>query len=57
MIVRDLVLCFACDELMIFRHGRRVGMEDFDSARPRLLALVRRLFPDDAKIQALPARR
>lgn len=49
----EVVLCFSCDELMIFRHGQRVGMEDFDAARPRLVAVAKRLFPQDAKIQAL----
>lgn len=49
----EIALCFECDELMIFRMGRRVGMEDFDTARPRLVAVVKRLFPDDPKIQAL----
>jgi hypothetical protein len=49
----ELALCFECDELLIFRRGQRIGMEDFDAARPRLVALVKRLFPDDAKIQAL----
>jgi hypothetical protein len=49
----EIALCFECDELMIWRMGRRVGMEDFDDARPRLVAVVKKLFPDDAKIQAL----
>lgn len=49
----DIALCFSCDELMIFREGRRVGFEDFDAARPRLVAIVKRLFPDDEAIQAL----
>lgn len=49
----EIALCFECDELMVFRMERRVGMEDFDAARPRLVAVAKRLFPDDAKIQAL----
>jgi hypothetical protein len=49
----EIALCFECDELAIWRMGRRVGMEDFDAARPRLVALAKRWFPDDAKIQAL----
>ena len=49
----EIALCFECDELVIYRYGRRVGVEDFDSARLRLVALVRRLFPEDAEIQAL----
>ena len=49
----EIALCYECDELMIFRIGRRVGMEDFDAARPRLVAVAKKLFPDDPKIQAL----
>jgi hypothetical protein len=49
----EMALCFECDELMIWRLGRRIGMEDFDAARPRLVAVVKKLFPDDPKIQAL----
>lgn len=49
----DLALCFSCDELAIHRQGRRVGVEDFDAVRPELVAIVKRLFPDDADIQAL----
>jgi hypothetical protein len=49
----EIALCFSCDELMIFRRGSRIGVEDFDSARPRLVALAKRWFPDDARIQAL----
>ncbi len=49
----DVALCFECDELMIFRQGQVAGMEDFDAARPRLVAIVRRLFPDDPAILAL----
>jgi hypothetical protein len=49
----EIALCFECDELMIWRLGSRVGMEDFDDARPRLVAVVKKLFPDDAKIQGL----
>lgn len=49
----EIAMCFECDELMIFRMGQRVNMEDFDAARPRLVALMKRLFPADAKIQSL----
>lgn len=49
----DVALCFSCDELMIFRQGRVVNLEDFDDARPRLVALVKRLFPDDEDLQGL----
>ncbi len=49
----DVALCFECDMLTIHRHGKRIGVEDFDDERPRLVALMKRLFPDDAEIQGL----
>lgn len=49
----DVLFCFKCDELASYRGNTRVGGEDFDVARPRLLALVKRVFPEDEKIQAL----
>ena len=53
----DVLFCFSCDELAAFRGTRRVGIEDFDVARPRLLALVQRVFPGDEQLRALkPAR-
>jgi hypothetical protein len=53
----DVLLCFSCDELAAFREDKRLGSEDFDVARPRLLAVVKRLFPGDEKIQSLTDRR
>jgi hypothetical protein len=53
----DVLLCFSCDEFAAYRGDKRVGGEDFDVARPRLLALVKRVFPGDEKIQALKPRR
>ncbi len=49
----DVLLCFACNEMAVFRGGTRVGGEDTDNARATLVAIARRLFPDDAAIQAL----
>ena len=49
----DVVICFSCDELQIQVNGQRVGHEDFDNARGRLLAAVKRLLPEDAAIQKL----
>ena len=51
--VSEVLFCFSCDELEIYRNGARVGHEDFDAARAPLVAAMKRLFPDDAKIQAL----
>ncbi|MHC5020933.1 MAG: hypothetical protein ACYTGX_12645 [Planctomycetota bacterium] len=48
----DVLLCFSCDEWEFHGHGD-AAHEDFDPVRPALVKLVRALFPDDAKIQAL----
>lgn len=49
----DVLFCFSCDELAAYEGAKRVGGEDFDKARPRLLAIVKRLFPEDEKLQSL----
>ena len=51
--VVDVLFCFSCDELAVFTKGRRGGTEDFDAVRGRLLAVVKRAFPEDAEIQGL----
>lgn len=51
--VVDVLFCFSCDELAAYDGTKRVGGEDFDRARPRLLAIVKRLFPKDEKLQGL----
>lgn len=53
----EIAVSFADDTLTTWRLGRAVGYEDCDAARPALLALARRLFPQDARIGALPDRR
>lgn len=54
--VVTLLLCFTCDELAI-RTGRESKGEDFDFARPRLVTLVKQLFPNDPVIQGLALSR
>ena len=49
----EVALCFECDELVVWRFAQRIGIEDFDAARPRLAAVAKRLFPDDPKIAEL----
>jgi hypothetical protein len=53
----SVLLCFECDMAMNFLNGSYVGGGDFDDARPALVGSVRRLFPNDAKIQSLTERR
>jgi len=49
----DILLCFSCDELEVYRDGQKVGHEDFDPRRPDLVRLAKHLFPDDQAIQGL----
>jgi hypothetical protein len=50
----SIALCFECDLFAVFRNGARVNEEeDFDRIRSQLVALVKRLFPQDAAIQGL----
>ncbi len=49
----DLALCLDSDQVLVF-HGRTlVHYEDTDAARAELVALAKRLFPDDAYVQEL----
>ncbi len=54
----DVIVCFDCTELRVITRDadgktvKTVG-EDFDNARPALVALAKAAFPDDAEIQAL----
>jgi hypothetical protein len=53
-----MILCFTCSELKIVSPDpttkqRPYTTEDFDNARPVLVALVKKAFPNDPEIQAL----
>jgi hypothetical protein len=50
----DVLLCFGCDQIEIHQNGKRVGGKDFDKAREAIVAVVKKMFPDDAEIQAIP---
>jgi len=47
----DLLVCFSCNELRYYLDGNSVGESYFKS--PEILALTKKLFPDDKKIQLL----
>ena len=47
----DLLVCFSCNELRYILDGNSVGESYFKS--PEILALTKKLFPDDKKIQSL----
>jgi hypothetical protein len=54
----SIALCFKCDLFAVFWSGsgqefRVNAEEDFDRIRPQLVALVKRLFPDDPDMQKL----
>lgn len=49
----EIVFCFSCEVLAVYRNDERVGSEDFDQARESLAAIVKRWFPDDKAIQSL----
>ena len=48
----DILLCFSCDQLAIYRGKTRTGFEDFRN-RKELVGLVKKVFPDDDEIQKL----
>ena len=47
----DLLVCFSCRELRYYLDGKLAGGSHFESLE--FLALTKRLFPDDKKIQTL----
>lgn len=49
----DVLICYSCDELEVYVDGKKTGHEDFDPRRADLVAVAKRLFPDDDKIQLL----
>lgn len=51
--ITDVLFCFSCNELKINVDGSRVGGEDFDKRRAELVAIVKRVFPNDGVVQKL----
>lgn len=49
----DVLFCFSCDEIVVLVDAKRVGGEDIDNVRGQLLAIVKKLFPEDKAIQQL----
>ena len=47
----DLLVCFSCSELRYYMDGKVVGQSFFKPKK--LLSLVKKLFPNDDKIQSL----
>ena len=49
----DVLVCFKCDHVGVYRNGLWVSGEDCDDARDDLLGIVKPLFPNDPSIQSL----
>ncbi len=49
----DVLLCLRCKEVALFRSGKWIGTSDFDPIAPQVLDLVKRLLPDDDRLQSL----
>lgn len=54
----DLLICFSCSDLQYYFDGKVVDQPyDFYRVRPALVAEVKKLFPQDQEIQALPDKK
>ena len=49
----DVFFCFQCGDLAVTRDGKTLGIGDFDEMKRPFVQAVKKLFPDDAEIQAL----
>jgi hypothetical protein len=49
----DVVFCFECDILAVYRDGKLVRGKDFDAARPHFVRAMKILFPQDKAMQSL----
>jgi hypothetical protein len=49
----DVLFCFSCDELEVYRGDTKTGHEDFDPRRADLVRVAKRLFPGDPAIAKL----
>jgi uncharacterized protein YegJ (DUF2314 family) len=50
----SVLFCFECNILLVYLDGAMVGSEDFDRGRPRIVRVLKQLFPENAVIQGLP---
>lgn len=49
----DILFCFGCSQLQIYRNGKSVSGEDFDPIEKKLINIAQRIFPEDQAIQEL----
>jgi hypothetical protein len=53
----DVLLCFGCNQIRTYQNGKIVSGKDFDEVRAAIVAVVKKMFPDDAEIQAIPLQK
>lgn len=49
----DVLFCFGCSQLQVYRNGKSISGEEFDPIEEKLTEIAKRIFPDDKAIQAL----
>jgi len=49
----NVLFCFGCSQLQVYRNGKSVKGEEFDPIEKKLIEITKRIFPDDKAIQAL----
>ncbi len=49
----DVLFCFGCSQLQIYRNGESLAGEEFDPIEKKLTEIAKRIFPDDEVIQSL----
>ncbi len=49
----DVLFCFECDQLQIYRDQKYVAALDIDPSRPEFVRIVKQLLPNDPDISAL----
>lgn len=49
----DVFFCFQCGDLAVTRDGKKFGVGDFSQITRPFVVAVKKLFPDDAEIQAI----
>jgi hypothetical protein len=50
----DLVFCFHCDVMVTHLNGKQITYKSFGRESQYLTEIMKRVFPHDSKIQALP---
>jgi len=51
--ILEIALDLDTAQIAVYAGEQPLGVQAFDSARPRMVAIAKRLFPDDAAIRAL----